>query len=290
MTYKSQHSKIMRLTQFSATVVLSILLCSSSLSNTTSSEKKENYLNAENFKTQLLEDSTFLSKLKEKITPHIDDHDIQKIVRDYLLANPEIMIKMQFILQEKLEKQREQDAKEQALIINLLKNEIFKSPYDAVLGNPNGKRVLVDFFDYNCKYCKISYSYIEDLIKKYPDLRIIIKDLPILGPDSIAAHTVAYAFRQQLPEKYPQFHKTLLNNKSRATESNAIKIAISLGANEEKLRNAIKDLSPQNLFKENMQIASAINITGTPSYIIGNKVFIGVATKDILKEAVENLQ
>ncbi|WP_455481392.1 DsbA family protein [Bartonella sp. B12(2025)] len=290
MTHKPQHSKATLIAKFLATIMLSILICPSFVSNATSSRKTENYLNAENLKIQLLEDHTFLSKLKEKITPRINDHDIQRIIRDYLLTNPEIMIKMQLILQEKMEKQREQKTQEQASIINLLKKEIFQSPYDAVLGNPNGKKVLVDFFDYNCKYCKMSYSYIENLIKEYPDLRVIIKDLPILGPDSMGAHTVAYAFRQQFPEKYPQFHKALLNNKSRATEAKAIKIAVSLGADEERLRNAIKDPNLQNFFKANIQIASAINITGTPSYIIGDKVLIGASTQDILKESIENLQ
>ncbi|WP_208432887.1 DsbA family protein [Bartonella taylorii] len=289
MTHKPQSSKITFIAKLSATIILSILICSSS-SNATSSEKTASYVNAESLKTQLLEDPNFLSKLKEKITPRIDDHDIRKIIRDYLLTHPEIMIEMQLSLEEKLEKKSEQKAKKQASIINLLKKEIFQSPHDAFLGNPNGKKVLVDFFDYNCGYCKISYSYIENLIKEHPDLRVIIKDLPILGTDSMAAHTVAYVFRKQFPEKYPQFHKALLTSKSRVNEAKAIKIAVSLGADEKKLRNAIRDPNLQNSFKENIQIASTLNITGTPSYIIADKVFIGAVDKNILKEAIENIQ
>ncbi|MET3590258.1 protein-disulfide isomerase [Bartonella silvatica] len=277
----------MLVTKLSAKIMLSIFIFLSSLLNAASND-----LSLEKIKTQLLEDPTFLSKLKEKVIPHVnvDEHDIQKIVRDYLLTHPEIMIEMQIILQEKLEKSSEQKKKNQALVINLFKKEIFHSPHDAVFGNPNGKRVLVDFFDYNCGYCKMSYSYIESLIKKYPDLRVIIKDLPILGPDSIAAHTVAYAFRKQFPEKYHQFHKALLTGKSRANEAKAIKIAVSLGADEKKLRAAIKDSGLQTSFKENIQIASQLNITGTPSYIIGDKVFIGAVSQDILEETIENIQ
>lgn len=282
MPYQLQYLKTAFITKFLATIMLSILICSPSLAN----KKTPSYLNSENFKIQLLEDSAFLSKLKDKITPHIDADNIQKIVRDYLLTNPEILIEMQLILQEKLEKQNEQ----QALIINLLKKEIFQSPYDAVLGNPNGKRVLVDFFDYNCGYCKKSYSYIENLIKEYPDLRVIIKDLPILGSDSIAAHTVAYVFRKQFPQKYLQFHKALLTNQNRANEAKAIKIAVSLGADEKKLRDAIKDPALQNAFQENLQIASQLNITGTPAYIIGDKVFIGAMKQEILKKFLEKIQ
>ncbi|WP_019221818.1 DsbA family protein [Bartonella senegalensis] len=285
MTFQPQYLKTKLTTKFSMTFIVSILLCSLSLSNAKSSEKT-----LESLKTKLLEDSTFLSKLREKITPPIDNHDIQKIVRDYLLTHPEIMIEMQLILQEKLEEQSAQDAKKQASVIKSLKKEIFQSPHDAVLGNPNGKRVLVDFFDYNCGYCKISYPYIENLIKEYPDLRVIIKDLPVLGSDSMAAHVVAYAFRKQFPEKYPQFYKELLTHRNRANEIKAIKIAISLGADEKKLRDAIKDTRIKNAFKKNIQIATTLNIMGTPSYIIGNKLLIGAVSEETLKEAIENMQ
>lgn len=289
MTHRYQHSKTMRITKFSATILLGILTFSFPLSSAISSDKTANYLNAEKLKTQLLEDSTFLSKLREKITPHIDNHEIQKIIRNYLLNHPEIMIEMQLTLQEKLEKKNAQDAQAQASIINFFKKEIFYSPHDAILGNPNGKKVLIDFFDYNCGYCKISYSYIENLIKEDPDLRVVIKDLPILGPDSMAAHTVAHAFRKQFPEKYLQFYKALLTSESRANEAQAIKIAVSLGADEKKLRNEIRDSSLQNPFRENIQIASRLNITGTPSYIIGDKVFIGAISQDMLKESIEDI-
>ncbi|KEC55046.1 DsbA family protein [Bartonella koehlerae] len=285
MISQPQHLKTELIAKFSITIILSILLCSPSFSNAKLSEKT-----LENLKIQLLEDSNFLSKLREKIISRIDDHGIQKVVRDYLLTNPEIMIEMQLILQEKLEEQSAQNAKKQASVINSLKKQIFQSPHDAVLGNPNGKRVLVDFFDYNCGYCKISYSYIENLMKEYPDLRVIMKDLPILGSDSMAAHIVAYAFRKQFPEKYPQFYKELLAHRSRANEIRAIKIAVSLGADEKKLRNAIKDPNLQNAFKKNIQIASTLNITGTPSYIIGDKLLIGAMSEEILKEAIENMQ
>ncbi|WP_317993309.1 DsbA family protein [Bartonella gliris] len=290
MTQQPQNSKTTLSAKFLATVMLSILTFSPSLSNAKSSEKTISYSSLENLKTQILEDPSFLAKLREKITPPINEHDIRKIVREYLLTHPEIMIEMQFLLQEKLEEQSEQEAQKQASIINSLKKEIFQSPHDAVLGNPNGKRVLVDFFDYNCGYCKISYSYIENLIKEHSDLRVIIKDLPVLGSDSVAAHTVAYAFRKQFPEKYPQFYKALLTDKSRTNEAKAIKIAVSLGADEKKLRNAIKNSNLRDSFKENIQIASKLNITGTPSYIIGDKVLIGAVSEDILKKAIENMQ
>ncbi|WP_375665602.1 DsbA family protein [Bartonella sp. TT121SHDZB] len=288
MTHQPQNSKITVISKILVPVMLSILTFSPSLSNATSQQKVTNHLSLEKLKAQLLEDSSFLSKLKETMAPHTDSQHIQQIVREYLLTHPEILIEMQLILQDKLGRQNEDES--QSSIIHLLEKEIFHSPHDAVLGNPNGKKALVEFFDYNCKFCKSSSSYIEDLIKESPDLRVIIKDLPILGSDSMATHIVAYAFRKQFPEKYPQFHKTLLMHQGRANEAKAIKIAVSLGADEKKLRNAIKDPNLQNTFKKNIQIASTLHITGTPSYIIGNKIFIGAVRQDILKQAIDNTQ
>ncbi|OPB29556.1 DSBA-like thioredoxin domain-containing protein [Bartonella sp. WD12.1] len=121
-------------------------------------------------------------------------------------------------------------------------------------------------------------------------MRIIIKDLPILGPDSIEAHTIAYAFRKQFPEKYFQFYKELLTGQNRANKAKAIKIAVSLGANEKDLHKAIQNPNIKKSFKRNIQIASTLNINGTPSHIIGDKVFIGAVSEDILKEAIESIQ
>ncbi|ENN93577.1 DsbA family protein [Bartonella bovis] len=285
MTHQLHHLTTTFIAKVSMIAALSILICLP-LSSLEAKEKVSNNSIIENLKIQLLEDSTFLSKLSEKITPSINDDYIREIVKDYLLKNPEIMIEMQLVLQEKLGGIEEQ----QAFIIKSLEKEIFHSFHDAVFGNPNGKITLVEFFDYNCNFCKRSYPSMVNLIKEYPDLRIIIKDLPILGPDSIEAHTIAYAFRQQLPEKYFQFYKELLSGQNRANKAKAIKIAVSLGANEKDLHNAIQNPNLQKSFKRNIQIASVLNINGTPSYIIGDRIFMGAVSEDILKKVIESIQ
>nr|CBI82174.1 Outer membrane protein [Bartonella schoenbuchensis R1]CDP80064.1 outer membrane protein [Bartonella schoenbuchensis] len=285
MTHQLQHLTTTFIAKFSVIVTLSILICLP-LSSLKAKETTLNNSITESLKIQLLEDSTFLSKLSEKLTTRTNDDYIREIVKDYLLQNPEIMIEMQLVLQKKLGGIEEQ----QAFVVKSLEKEIFQSPHDAVFGNPNGKVTLVEFFDYNCNFCKRFYPSMVNLIKEYPDLRIIIKDLPILGPDSIEAHTIAYAFRQQFPEKYFQFYKELLTSQNRANKAKAIKIAVSLGANEKDLYNAIENPNLRKSFKRNIQIASTLNINGTPSHIIGDKVFIGAVSEDILKEAIESIQ
>ncbi|MCL6230041.1 DsbA family protein [Bartonella bilalgolemii] len=289
MIDRAQYFKLPFMKFFLIAIILSVFTYSF-LSYAQTKKQMSNHLTIENLKIQLLEDPAFLSKLSEKNTKNINDDYIRQIIRDYLLNNPEIMIEMQLILQEKFEQHRQQEAQKQAKIIKLLEKEIFQSPYDAVLGNPNGKIVLVEFFDYNCRHCKRSYSDLISLTQEYSDLRIVIKDLPILGPDSIETHIIAYVFRKLFPEKYFQFHKQLLMSQGRANEAKAIKIAVSLGANEKELRNAMQNLNLRKFFQENIQIASDLNITGAPAYIIGDKIFIGAVEKNILQAAIENAQ
>lgn len=285
MTYQQQHSMISFIVKF-LIIVMSNILAFLPLANAENKKKIFDHSITENLKIQLLEDPIFLSKLSEKITLSTHDHYIQKVIKDYLLKNPEIMIELELAFQKQLKEQNEK----QALVIKLLEKEIFHSSHDAVLGNPNGDIVVVNFFDYNCGYCKHFYSIIMNLIEEYPNLRVIIKDFPILGPDSMAVHTVAYVFRKKFPEKYAQFYKELLTDPSRANKAKAIKVAVSLGANEKELHNMMKDHNLQKVFNENIQIASALNITGTPSFIINNMVFVGAIGKETLKEIIQNMQ
>ncbi|MCZ2328301.1 DsbA family protein [Bartonella sp. F02] len=285
MIYQYKNFNMTLFVKLSITAILYILICLP-LSNIAAQEKTVDHLTKDNLKVQLLEDSTFLSRLSEKIIPQINDNYIRQIITDYLLNNPEILIQMQFSLQEKFNERKKQEIQ----TLKSWEKEIFQSSDDAILGNPNGKVTLVEFFDYNCKYCKTSYPHIMHLIKEHPNLQVIIKDLPILGPDSVEAHLVAYAFRKQFPQKYSQFYKMLLTSSGRANESKAIKIATSLGADETTLRKTIKDPNIMKKFQKNVQIASELNINGTPSFIIDDKIFVGAVGEDILKREIENAQ
>ena len=121
------------------------------------------------------------------------------------------------------------------------KDKIYKSAHDGIVGNPNGKVTIVEFFDYNCGYCKRAIEDMQAMTAADPDLRFVLKEFPILGPDSQKASVVSMAFHNLMPEKYGEFHNQLLGGHGRAGEATAIKIAVSLGADEAKLREAMKD-------------------------------------------------
>ncbi|WP_412057840.1 DsbA family protein [Bartonella sp. DGB2] len=239
----------------------------------------------ETLKQELLADKDFLNTLKNKISNKQDDSHIRSVVKAYLLENPEIL----YEVQEAFEKKQQNQLKLiQSAFIRAAHQQIFQSSNDTVLGNPQGKTTIVEFFDYNCSFCKRAYPDLQTLIKENPDLRVVLKDFPVLGPDSTKAHIVARAFKQQLPAKFALFHQKLLTNPGRATEAKAISIALSLGANEKKLRAAMADPQISAPFSVNRQIAYQLAIDGTPAYIINEKVIMGAVDKGTLQKILNN--
>jgi protein-disulfide isomerase len=209
---------------------------------------------------------------------------VETIIREYLLANPELLLEVQKALDEK---QKEEQRIAQLEVIKGAKDEIFSSPHDGIIGNPDGKVTIVEFYDYNCGYCKRAQQDMLDLVAADPDLRFVLKEFPILGPDSQKAHVVAQAFMKLMPEKYADFHNQLIGGPGRAGEASAMKLAIELGADEAKLREAMKDPSIQEAFAKTYELAQQLAITGTPSYVVGNEVVFGALGREVLAEKIE---
>jgi protein-disulfide isomerase len=212
--------------------------------------------------------------------------EVEKIIKDYLLANPEIMVEMQDALTAKREKQ-EKITRDKA--ISSSGAAIFEASADAVIGNPKGDVTIVEFYDYNCGYCKRALSDMDAMVKADPNLKFVLKEYPILGEDSLKAHVVAQAFKNLMPEKYGEFHRTLLTGE-RATEDSAIAVAVLLGANEAELRKGMSDPAISALFDQNHLLATALNITGTPSYVIKDDVVFGAMGADVLSGKVANVR
>ncbi|MCX8282614.1 DsbA family protein [Phyllobacterium sp. 0TCS1.6C] len=219
--------------------------------------------------------------------PAIDKSEIEGIVRNYLINNPEVMIEVQTALTEKQEAAQLAASTE---IIDKNKDQIFQSPMDAVFGNPQGDVTIVEFFDYNCGYCKRALPDMDALLKSDPKLRFVMKEFPILGPDSTRAHLVAKAFKTAMPDKYLEFHRALLGSEGRATEETAMAVAVKLGADEKQLREIMQKPEIAGAFRTNFELASSLNITGTPSYIIGSEVVPGAMGADVLAEKISHIR
>ena len=203
--------------------------------------------------------------------------EIGEFIKEYLVENPEILIEVQEALQKKQEEQ--QQAKAQSAITDNEK-AIFSSPYDIALGNPKGDVTIVEFFDYNCGYCKRALS----------DMDALLKELPILGPDSLASHKVSAAVRDLAPEKYGEFHRALLGNEGRATEESAIALAETMGLAEADIRKTMADKPHDDAVREAYSLANELGITGTPSYVLGQETIFGAVGEDDLREKIANVR
>jgi protein-disulfide isomerase len=212
--------------------------------------------------------------------------EIEKTIRNYLRQNPEIMLEVQTAYEAKRTEQ------ERALQVSALKDSkaaIFESPDDAILGNPKGDVTVVEFFDYNCGYCRRAVGDMQQLIEKDPNVRFVLKELPILGPDSVKAHIVAQAFKKLMPEKYNEFHLALMGA-GHADEDSAIALAKSLGADEATLRTGMDAPEIGKHFEENTNIAQKLAINGTPAYAIVDTIIPGALGFDALAEKVANVR
>ena len=238
-------------------------------------------------KNELLADPNFITALADAVKKQTSDDHIREVVKDYLVKNPEVMLEVQEALNNKIE---QKNTENRSSTITGMKDEIFNSSDDGILGNPNGKISLVEFFDYNCGYCKKSYPDIQALIKGDPDLRIVLKDFPVLGDDSVKAHIVARAFMKLMPMKFAAFHNQMMTSEGRANEEKAIKIAVKLGVDEKQLRQTMKDPDIQQVFMKNGKLAYLLDINGTPSYILGNEVLVGAVGENILKKKITLLE
>ena len=214
------------------------------------------------------------------------DEKIEAVVRNYLLKNPEIMLEVQTALETKRE---EKSRATRAAFITESGSGLFNDAEDAVIGNPQGNVTVVEFFDYNCGYCRRAVGDMQALLKADNNVRFVLKELPILGPDSVKAHIVAQAFKKLVPEKYSDFHVSLMES-GQATEETAMALAISLGADEAALRAGMGDPAIGAHFERNNTLAEGLNITGTPSYVIQDEVVPGALGLEVLAQKVANVR
>jgi protein-disulfide isomerase len=213
--------------------------------------------------------------------------DIGPLVREYLLANPELVEEVQQALQAK----RDEESQKLALAaIEENHDAIFNAPEDMVLGNPDGDITLVEFFDYNCGFCKRAMEDVVKIMETDSNVRVVLKEFPILGPDSLAAHQVSMAFRKLAPEKYGEYHMALLGADVRATEALAIELAKNFGVDEEALRAGMADPAIGDSIRQAYTLADALGISGTPSFVLGDETVFGAVGSDTLLAKIDNMR
>lgn len=213
-----------------------------------------------------------------------DRADIETIIKDYLMNNPEILYEVQTALEIKMEKEQAEKTKK---AISENAKDIYRHPNAALAGNPDGDITVVEFFDYNCGYCKRGFSDLAKLIKADPNVRVVFKEFPILSADSEKAAMVALAAGQQ--GKYWDVHQKLISARGRATEESALKAAEEAGVDMEKLKADYKSDAVKNEIERVKTLAKTMGINGTPHFLVGDRS-IGGAPQDLYDQLVGHVK
>ncbi len=211
-----------------------------------------------------------------------------KFIHEYVVSHPEL------IKEAAEELDRRDKAAELADREKTMASEggkLFHSPGQAVVGNPDGDVTLVEFFDYNCGYCKQSLATVTKLIEGDPKLRVVLKDFPILGPDSVETAEVATAARQQLKgPKFWEFHKRLLGVRGHVGKAQAIAVAKELGADADQLEKDMKSPATRAALAESEELAEKLHFSGTPSWVVGQDAYVGGLSFPEMKAKIDNVR
>ena len=209
---------------------------------------------------------------------------IEKLVHDYLMAHPEVILDSVKRLEA-----RERDAESQRNKGKIAANAeaIFRDPEAPVGGNPEGDVTLVEFFDYRCGYCKRFHPVLAKLIEADPKLRVVFKEFPILGPESVLASRAAIASRRQAPERYQAFHDALMNVRGTLNEGRVMETAAELGFDTSRLRRDMASPDVEALIRRNHVLARELGINGTPGFVVGDQVLPGFIKFEQMRDLIE---
>lgn len=207
---------------------------------------------------------------------------VEAVVRELLTKKePELVIKAAQSVQEKMEKESVVKSSES---ITKNREKLLNDPDTPVGGNPKGDITVVQFFDYMCGYCKMAQGHLAKLVAEDKNVRLVYKEFGILGPNSIEASKAALASAAQ--GKYIAFHNALMSSKERLDSDGIMKLAGTVGLDVEKLKKDMESDKVAKIIADTRTLAEAMGARGTPTFVIGEKLYPGALPYDQLKEAI----
>jgi protein-disulfide isomerase len=211
--------------------------------------------------------------------------ELGDFIKDYLVTHPDVL-RAAIDSLDKHDKEVADQARLKA--VQDQAGAIYRSKFQADVGNPKGNATLVEFFDYNCHFCKGALPDIAKLMKDDPDLHVVLKDFPVLGPGSVEAARVASAARNQLQgERFWDFHNKLLGMHGPIGKKEALGVAKEMGLDMDKLDKDMASKEVDDGLKETMAVADDLQINGTPTFVVGDSVVVGAVGYDELKGKVD---
>lgn len=204
-----------------------------------------------------------------------------KSIRDYLLANPEVLVEAMQELERKQDSQRDVVAQK---AIRENQEALLRDPDSPVAGNPNGDVIIVEFSDYQCPYCKRAHNSVKAVLASDSKVKLVFKDLPILGEASRIAAFAALASRKQ--GKHGDFHNALMESNGKLDRERIFQIAGSVGLDVPKLQQDMEDPKIKEIIERNSALASELGVRGTPAFVIGNHFVPGAVDADTLRQLI----
>jgi len=211
--------------------------------------------------------------------------EFEKIIRNYLINNPEVL---QEAIAELEKRQAKAEAEKHKVAVKDNADALFNSPRHVVVGNPKGDVTFVEFFDYNCGYCKRALEDMNALMKADPKLRVVLKEFPVLGPASMDAARVGVAVRMQdkTGKKYLEFHQKLLTGRGQVDKARALAAAKEVGMDVARIERDLGSDEVRASIEESFKLAEKLGLNGTPSYVIGGDVVVGAVGLATLREKI----
>jgi protein-disulfide isomerase len=200
----------------------------------------------------------------------LDKAQVEKIVHDYIMNNPKVLLESVNGYQQKEMEDRMAKSSED---LKKNKDQLVNDSFSPVAGNPSGDVTIVEFFDYNCGYCKRAFAELQEVLNKDKNIRVVFKEFPILGPSSETAAKWALAASKQ--KKYFEFHKALMENKSPIDETLLEKLAQGAGMDVAQAKKDIDSPEVAQEIEKNRALASQLYISGTPAFVIGDDISRG---------------
>jgi protein-disulfide isomerase len=206
---------------------------------------------------------------------------IERIIHDYIVKHPEVLIEA---MQAAEEREKSQGAARAQDALVTRRAELLDDPAAPIGGNPKGNVILVEFFDYRCPYCKEVEPALEQMLREDGNIRLVYKEWPILGKPSVYASRMALAAKKQ--GKYDAFHKAMMAAKGQIDEEVVQKVATTVGVDLAKAKAQMEDDDIDALIKRNYSLADALDIHGTPAFVIGNEIIPGAVDVSVLKAKI----
>jgi protein-disulfide isomerase len=226
-----------------------------------------------------------LGQSQSEIISEAQKPAFEELIREYILANPEVVVEALQLYEEK-RKLAEQEAAKKMVTVRW--EELANDPLSPVVGNPDGDVTVVEFFDYRCPYCLSVAANLRANVQADGNIRLVMKEFPILGPESEYAARMALAAEKQ--GEYEKIHFAFMSSKSKVTRASALQVAEKLGLNLDQLQEDMKSEEITLAIQKNRQLAAELQIRGTPSFVIGDTLVRGAIDMAKFRQIVEQVR